>query len=82
MGGMTLEPKTKVYGVWCSSCGDANTYTVGPKGGMELQVPIMTNFIDCFLEDFDKGFIWSFSLTITLWVVWGGEVMLDGELPT
>lgn len=57
----------------------ADTCVVGPEGGMELQVPIMTNFIDCLFENFDEGFIRSLSLTITLWVILSGKAMLDGE---
>ena len=44
-----------------------------------LQVPIMAEIIDNFLEDFEEGFISCLHLTITLWEVGYREVVMDVE---
>lgn len=76
MGMTTSKPKTKEYGV---ALVGVQMSDVGPKGIMELRVPITTSFIDYFLKDFDESFVWSLNLTITLRAVWSGEAVLDGE---
>ena len=45
-------------------------------------MPIMASCINGFLQDFQNGFIGSFSLAIALGVVFGGKILGDSEFPT
>ena len=42
-------------------------------------MPITTEVIDNFLEDFEEGFISCLYLTITLWEIWARKVVMDAE---
>ena len=42
-------------------------------------MPIAVRVIDNFLYDFEEGFVSRLRLTITLWEVWDGKVMMDVE---
>ena len=52
------------------------------EGRIKLQMLVTTRVIDYFLEDFEGGFVCSFSLAIALGIVQGGEAMLDFEFLT
>ena len=52
---------------------------ISPKGKIDLQVPTTIGIIDNFLEDFEEGIISCLYLTITLWEVRAGEVVMDAE---
>lgn len=50
---------------------------VRQKDRIKVKVPVMTSFIENLFEDAQQGFVGYLDLFITLWVVWGGPMMLD-----